>query len=36
MRVEKVGENAMKLTTVDVDPNTGAQIVTCEISLSRS
>ena len=36
MRVQKVGENGMKLTTVDVDPKTGKQVVTCEISLSRS
>ena len=36
MRVQKVGENGMKLTTVDVDPRTGKQVVTCEISLSRS
>jgi hypothetical protein len=36
MRVQKVGENGMKLTTVDVDPKTGEQVVTCEINLSRS
>ena len=36
MTVQKVGENGMKLTTVDVDPKTGVQVVTCEISLSRS
>jgi hypothetical protein len=36
MKVEKIGENGMKLTTVDVDPKTGEQVVTCEISLLRS
>ncbi len=36
MKVQKVGENGMKLTTVDVDPKTGKQVVTCEINLSRS
>jgi len=35
MRVQKVGENRMKLTTIDVDPKTGKQVVTCEIDLSR-
>ena len=36
MKVEKVGANGMKLTTVDIDQKTGEQVVTCEISLSRS
>jgi hypothetical protein len=35
MRVQKVGENGMKLTTTDIDPKTGKQVVTCEIDLSR-
>lgn len=35
MRVEKVGESGMKLTTTDVDPKTGESIVTGEIDLSR-
>jgi hypothetical protein len=36
MKVEKVGERAMKLTTIDVDPKTGEAIVTGEIDLTRS
>lgn len=36
MRVQKIGENGMKLMTVDVDPKTGKQVVTCEIDLRRS
>ena len=35
MTVEKVGENGMKLTTVDVDPETGKSVVTSQINLSR-
>ena len=35
MTVEKVGENGMKLTTVDVDPETGKNVVTSQINLSR-
>lgn len=36
MKVEKVGERAMKLTTIDVDPKTGKTVVTGEIDLTRS
>jgi len=36
MTVEKVGENGMKLTTVDVDPETGENVVTSQINLRRS
>lgn len=36
MTVEKVGENGMKLTTVDVDPQTGKSVVTSQINLRRS
>jgi hypothetical protein len=36
MKVEKVGENGMRLTTTDVDPKTGRSVVTGEIDLSRS
>jgi hypothetical protein len=36
MKVEKVGEAGMKLTTTDVDPKTGKSVVTGEIDLSRS
>ena len=35
MTVEKVGDNGMKLTTVDVDPETGKNVVTSQINLSR-
>ena len=35
MTVEKVGENGMKLTTVDVDPKTGKNVVTSQINLRR-
>lgn len=35
MKVEKVGERKMKLTTVDVDPETGKAVVTGEIDLIR-
>jgi len=35
MRVEKVGENGMKLITTDEDPKTGQAVVTGEITLSR-
>jgi hypothetical protein len=36
MTVEKIGENGMKLTTVDVDPETGKNVVTSQIDLRRS
>lgn len=36
MKVEKVGENGMKLTTTDIDPKTGQAVITGEIDLSRS
>lgn len=35
MKVEKVGENGMRLVTTDVDPKTGRAVVTGEIMLSR-
>jgi hypothetical protein len=35
MTVEKVGENGMRLTTVDKDPKTGKNVVTSQINLSR-
>jgi hypothetical protein len=36
MTIEKVGENGMKLTTVDLDPKTGKNVVTSQINLRRS
>ena len=36
MTVEKVGDNGMKLTTVDVDPETGKSVVTSAITLARN
>jgi hypothetical protein len=36
LTVQKVGDNGMKLTTVDVDPETGKDVVTSEINLRRS
>lgn len=36
MTVEKVGDNGMRLTTVDVDPATGKNVVTSRIDLRRS
>ena len=36
MTVEKVGENGMRLTTVDVDPESGKNVVTSQIDLRRS
>jgi hypothetical protein len=36
MTVEKVGDNGMRLTTVDVDPETGKSVVTSQINLRRS
>jgi len=35
MTVEKVGDNGMRLTTVDSDPKTGKDVVTSQINLSR-
>jgi len=35
MTVEKVGDNGMRLTTVDKDPKTGESVVTSQINLSR-
>nr|WP_295463009.1 hypothetical protein [Mesorhizobium sp.] len=35
MTVEKVGDNGLRLTTVDEDPKTGEKIVTSTISLNR-
>lgn len=35
MKVEKVGEDGMKLITTDIDPETGQAVVTGEITLSR-
>jgi hypothetical protein len=36
MTVEKVGDSGMRLTTVDVDPKTGKNVVTSQINLRRS
>ena len=36
LTVRKVGANGMTLTTVDVDPATGKDVVTSEINLRRS
>jgi len=36
MTLEKVGDNGMKLITVDVDPATGKNVVTSQIDLRRS
>lgn len=36
MTVEKVGENGLRLTTVDKDPETGKSVVTSQINLKRS
>lgn len=35
MTVEKVGDNGMRLTTIDVDPETGKNVVTSRINLRR-
>ncbi|HXV29522.1 MAG TPA: hypothetical protein VD840_04235 [Sinorhizobium sp.] len=35
LTLQKVGENGMKLTTVDVDPRSGNRVVTSEINLRR-
>ena len=36
MTVEKVGDNGMKLTTVDVDPESGKRVLTSAITLARN
>lgn len=36
MKVEKIGEDGMKLITTDVNPETGQAVVTGEIDLRRS
>ena len=36
LTVEKVGENGMRLTTVDNDPGTGKNVITSQINLRRS
>jgi hypothetical protein len=36
MTVEKIGDNAMRLTVTDVDPKTGKTVVTSRIDLNRS
>lgn len=36
LTVEKVGENGMRITTVDVDPASGDNVVTSRIDLKRS
>ena len=35
LRLEKVGDNGMRLTTVDTDPATGKNVVISEINLRR-
>lgn len=35
MTLQKVGENGMRLTTIDVDPRSGGRIVTSDINLRR-
>lgn len=35
LKVRKVGSNGMRLTTVDVDPESGDRVVTSEINLVR-
>jgi len=35
MKIEKIGNNAMRLSTVDTDPKTGRNVVTSEINLRR-
>lgn len=36
MRIEKVGDQGMRLTTVDTDAKTGKSVVTSQINLRRS
>ena len=35
LRLEKVGDNGMRLTTTDTDPATGKSVVISEINLRR-
>ena len=35
LRLEKVGDNGMRLTTIDTDPATGKSVVISEINLRR-
>jgi len=35
MTLRKVGENGMRLTTIDVDPSSGKRVVTSDIKLQR-
>lgn len=36
MKVEKRGENGMRLTVIDIDPKTGKSVVTSRIDLQRT
>ncbi|RVA81297.1 hypothetical protein EN910_35780, partial [Mesorhizobium sp. M7A.F.Ca.CA.004.01.1.1] len=36
MKVEKRGENGMRLTVIDTDPKTGKSVVTSRIDLQRT
>jgi hypothetical protein len=35
MRIEKIGSDGMRLSTIDIDPKTGKSVVTSEINLRR-
>jgi translation initiation factor 2 alpha subunit (eIF-2alpha) len=35
MKIEKIGADGMRLTTVDTDPKTGKSVLTSQIDLSR-
>lgn len=35
MRIQKIGNSGMTLTTIDKDPNSGQQVTTSEINLQR-
>jgi hypothetical protein len=35
LRIEKIGDDEMRLTTVDKDPLTGKSVVTSQIDLRR-
>jgi hypothetical protein len=35
LRIEKIGDDKMRLTTVDKDPSTGKNVVTSQIDLRR-
>ena len=35
MSIQKVGDQGMRLTTVDTDPTTGKSVVTSQINLRR-